>query len=54
MNFDDYLAIKNLIHRYPQCTDKGDFEGEWRFTHRAEDMELIGDLSAHLLRDMTV
>jgi SnoaL-like protein len=27
MTFDDYLAIKNLIHRYPQCADKGDFEG---------------------------
>jgi hypothetical protein len=27
MNFDDYLAIKNLIHRYPQCADKGDFDG---------------------------
>ncbi|MDG2003398.1 MAG: nuclear transport factor 2 family protein [Novosphingobium sp.] len=150
MIFEDYLAIKNLIHRYPQCTDKGDFEGvgkllgdatmgeldhepaflgdgaeaftdiyasvvrkfpergtprtrhfignviieddgpdkahaesyvivfqqtddlplqpiiggtyfdrfakvdgEWRFTHRTEDMELIGDLSEHLLRDMT-
>ena len=27
MEFNDYLAIKNLIHRYPQCADKGDFEG---------------------------
>lgn len=151
MTFDDYLAIKTLIHRYPQCTDKGDFEGvgellgnatmgelghepayhgdgpgaftdiyastvrkfpdrgtpktrhfignviieddgtdrakaesyvivfqqtedlplqpiiggtyfdrfarvdgEWRFTHRTEDMELIGNLSEHLLRDMTI
>ena len=27
MTFEDYLAIKNLIHRYPQCGDKGDFEG---------------------------
>jgi len=151
MTFDDYLAIKHLIHRYPQCTDKGDFEGvgellgnaemgelghdpayhgdgpqaftdiyastvrkfpgrgaprtrhfignviieddgpdkakaesyvivfqqtddlplqpiiggtyfdrfakvdgTWRFTHRTEDMELIGDLSEHLLKDMTI
>jgi hypothetical protein len=30
VNFDDYLAIKNLIHRYPQCADKGDFEGVGR------------------------
>jgi hypothetical protein len=27
MTFEDYLAIKNLIHRYPQCGDKGDYEG---------------------------
>ncbi len=27
MTFEDYLAIKNLIHRYPQCADKGDYEG---------------------------
>jgi hypothetical protein len=26
MNFEDYLAIKTLIHRYPQHADKGDFE----------------------------
>jgi hypothetical protein len=149
MTFEDYLAIKNLIHRYPQLTDKGDFagvgrlfgnvqmgehgheaafhgdgaeqfeaiyagavrrfpergtprtrhlignvvieddgpdraraesyvvvfqqteklalqpviagtyfdrfakvDGSWRFTHRFEDMELIGDLSEHLLRAM--
>lgn len=151
MIFEDYLAIKNLSHRYPQCADKGDFEGvgallgdalmgeqghepaylgdgpeaftqiyastvrkfpergtpktrhfignviieddgpdkaraesyvivfqqtadlslqpiiggtyfdrfakvdgQWRFTHRSEDMELIGDLSEHLLRDIAV
>jgi hypothetical protein len=151
MTFEDYLAIKHLIHRYPQCADKGDFEGvgellgdatmgelghdasykgegpaaftqlytdtvrkfpergtprtrhfignviieddgpdraraesyvivfqqtdelplqpiiggtyfdrfakidgEWRFTHRTEDMELIGNLSEHLLRDIGV
>lgn len=27
MTFEDYLAIKHLIHRYPQYADKGDFEG---------------------------
>jgi hypothetical protein len=149
MTFEDYLAIKNLIHRYPQCADKGDFaevgrllgdatmghhgdepsylaegaekfaeiyaatvrrfpgrntprtrhlignviieddgpdraraesyvtvfqqtdtmplqpiiggtyfdrfaklDGEWRMVERFEDMELVGDLSEHLLRDM--
>ena len=30
MTFDDYLAIKNLIHRYPQYADKGDFDGVGR------------------------
>ena len=26
MDFQDYLSIKNIIHRYPQCADKGDFD----------------------------
>jgi hypothetical protein len=30
MQFEDYLAIKNLIHAYPRCADKGDFEGVGR------------------------
>jgi hypothetical protein len=30
MNFEDYLAITNLIHRYPQLTDTGDFAGVGR------------------------
>jgi len=30
MTFEDYLAIKTLILRYPQCADKGDFEGVGR------------------------
>ena len=39
MTFEDYLAIKHLIHRYPQCADKGDFEG-------------VGDTPQHVLRDI--
>lgn len=27
MTFEDYLAIKNLIHGYPRCADKGDYAG---------------------------
>jgi hypothetical protein len=30
MQFEDYLAIKNLIHGYPRHADKGDFEGVGR------------------------
>lgn len=26
MTFEDYLAIKTLIHRYPQHADKGEFD----------------------------
>ena len=30
MNFEDYLAIQNLIHTYPRCADKGDYDGVGR------------------------
>ena len=30
MQFEDYLAIQNLIHEYPRCSDKGDYEGVGR------------------------
>jgi len=40
MTFEDYLAIKTLIHRYPQCTDKGDFEGVGRLLGNA----MMGEL----------
>lgn len=40
MTFDDYLAIKNLIHRYPQYADKGDFESVGRTLGNATMGEL--------------
>ena len=40
MTFDDYLAIKNLVHRYPQCADKGDFDGVGRLLGNAVMGEL--------------
>jgi hypothetical protein len=41
MEFNDYLAIKNLIHRYPQCADKGDFDGVGEL-HGEAVMSMLG------------
>jgi hypothetical protein len=47
MTFDDYLAIKNLIHRYPQCADKGDFDGVGKLLGNAM-MGHLGDEPSYL------
>ena len=41
MEFSDWMAIYNLLHQYPQCADKGDFEGVGKFYAHTK-MGLLG------------
>jgi len=41
MDFADWLEIYNLLHKYPQCADKGDFAGVGEF-YAATKMGLLG------------
>jgi hypothetical protein len=47
MTFEDYLTIKNLVHRYPQCADKGDFAGVGRLHAHAVMSELGHEPAFH-------
>jgi len=41
MEFSDWIAIYNLLHQYPRCADKGDFEGVGKF-HAHAKIGLVG------------
>jgi len=41
MEFSDWLEVYNLLHQYPRCADKGDFEGVGKFYAHTK-MGLLG------------